>query len=131
MPQDIHTRKKVIFSSKIPEIIPRRSTCVRKFNKKFDQHEWVSLAKEIKEEEEPWENFGYPNLFIPEPKGLHTILKFKQKDPVVFKLWSRAIQAELKNLITQGTFAIVNSEKEDRIIPTTLVLKVKLTLEGN
>ena len=58
-------------------------------------------------------------------------MKLKQKDPTAFKLWSLAIRAELKNLVTQGTFAIVNPEKDNKIIPTTLVLKVKLTSGGN
>ena len=89
-----------------------KSTRIKKQNNKYDTHEWVSLAKEINEEEEPWENYGDPNLFIPEPKGLCTILKLKQKDPTAFKLWSRAIRAEIKNLITQGTFVIENPEKE-------------------
>ena len=83
------------------------------------------MAKEIKEEEEPWENYGDPNLFIPEPKGLQTILKLKNKDPTAFKLWRRAIRAELKNLISQGMFAIESPEKTEKIIPTTLVLKIK------
>ena len=36
-----------------------------------------------------------------------------------------------ENLISQGTFAIENKDKKEKIIPTTLVLKVKLTLVGN
>ena len=58
-------------------------------------------------------------------------MKSKQKDPTAFKLWSHAIRVELENLITHGTFAIVDSEKDNKIVPTTLVLKVKLTSEGN
>ena len=109
----------------------RSSHRVRKINQKYDNSEWVSLVREIKEEEEPWKNFGDLNLFIPEPKGLRITFKLRQKDPIVFKFWSSAICAELKDLITQGTFGIVNSEKEDKIVPTTLVLKVKLNSEGN
>ena len=73
----------------------------------------MSLAKEIKEEEEPRENLCNPHLFIPEPNGLRTILTLKQKDLRAYKLWSRAICVESKNLITQGTFAIADSETDD------------------
>ena len=104
---------------------------IKKQNNKYNTYEWVSLTKEINEDEEPCENYGYPNLFIREPKGLCNILKLKQKDPTVFKLWSRTIRAELKNLISRGTFAIESPERKEKIIPTTLVLKVKLTSEGN
>ena len=64
----------------------RKSIRIRKPNKTYNTHEWVSLANEVKEEEEPWENDGDPNLFIPETKGLHTILKLKEKDSLSFKL---------------------------------------------
>ena len=52
----------------------------------YDNHEWGGLAKEIKEVNEQWENSGNPTLFISEQKGLTTILKLKDKDPVAFKL---------------------------------------------
>ena len=88
-----------------------------KQSKAYLQHWIVSLAREFKEDDEYWEFFGDPNFPIPEP--------------MTFKLWSCAICAELKNLIIQGTFSTVNSGKEDRIIPTILVLKIKSTSEGN
>ena len=94
-------------------------------------HEWVSLAKEINELEEPWVNYGDPNLFIPEPKDLRTTLKLKEKDPIAFKLWCRTIHVELRNLISQGIFVLDHPDKKEKIILMTLVLKVKLTLKGN
>ena len=44
-------------------------------------HGWVSLANEIKEEEEPWESYGDPNLFIPQPKRPEYNFKFKRLRP--------------------------------------------------
>ena len=99
---DHHTPGYLIFipytRQKITTSLPvQKSTCIKKQNNKYDTHEWVSLAKEINEEEEPWEIYSDPILFISEPKGLCTILKSKQNDPTAFKLWSREISAELKN----------------------------------
>ena len=47
---------------------PCRSNRVRKVNNNYDESEWVSLAKEIKEEEIPWSHYGDPALFIPKIK---------------------------------------------------------------
>ena len=57
---------------------PRGSNRVRRINNKHDESGWVSLAKEKKEEEMPWSHNGDPTLFIPEPKGLKTILKLEK-----------------------------------------------------
>jgi len=84
---------------------PRRSNRIRKVNMKYDDNEWASLAKEIKEEEEiPWSHYGDPTLFTPEPRGLKTIIKLQNSDPIAYKVWVRAIKSEIKNLISQGTF---------------------------
>jgi len=96
---------------------------LRQHNEKYTGDEWVNLVKEIDKEKVPWTMYGDPSLFVPEPKGL---------DSQAFKLWKRAIKAEIKYLIEHGTFSVVEDpEKHEKVIPTTLVLKVKLTSTGD
>ena len=79
----------------------------------------------------PWSHYGDPTLFIPEPRGLKTVLKLEKNDPIAFTVWVRAIRSELKNLMSLGTFSIEKNRKEEKVIPTTLVLKIKLTSDGS
>ena len=109
---------------------PRRTNRLRQHNEKYTGDEWVNLVKEIDEEKMPWTMYGDPSLFVPEPKGLKAVLRLEQKDSQAFKLWKRAIKAEIKNLIKHGTFSVEEPEKHEKVIPTTLVLKVKLTSTG-
>ena len=55
----------------------------------------------------------------------------KNADPLAYKLWSRAIRAEINNLVTHGTFSLEEANKDEFVIPTTLVFKVKLTSDGS
>ena len=90
--------------------------------------EWVSLAKTVQDKKIPWATYGDPNMFIPKPKGIRAVLRMQHTDPTAFKLWTRAIKAEIKNLISQGTFKLEKASDDNFSIPTTLVFKVKLTL---
>ena len=108
---------------------PRKSNRIRQFPNYYSQ-EWVSLAKTVQDKKILWATYGDPNMFIPKLKGIRAILQMRHTDPTAFKLWTMAIKAEIKNLISQGTFKLEKANNDNFSIPTTLVFKVKLTLAG-
>ena len=99
-------------------------------NQNYYSQEWVSLAKAVQDKKIPCATYGDPNMFIPEPKGIRAVLQMRHTDPTAFKLWTWAIKAEIKNLISQGTFKLEKANNDNFSIPTTLVFKVKLTSAG-
>ena len=109
---------------------PRKSNLVQRHNNNYKSAEWVSLVMSINEEKILWATYWDPNMFIPKLKGIKTVLCIKHMDPMTYKLWSWAIRAKIKNLIMQGTFKLEKAQEDDFSIPTTLVFKVKLTLNG-
>ena len=111
---------------------PRRSARVRNSSINYLGNEWVNLVFKLKEESENWSIFGDPTLYVPEPKGIKAVMRWKDRDPKAFCLWSKAIKAEVKNLIEKNTFC-TNSvpDKGVPVIPTTLINKVKLLSDGS
>ena len=109
---------------------PRRSQRNRNMNFKFSGKEWINMTKEIEEEKIPWSSYGDPDLFLPEPKGLKALLKLEDRDRIAFNLWSRAVRAEIHNLVSHGTFSIEDPRADDHVIPTTCIFKVKLESDG-
>ena len=109
-----------------PVFSPRRSSRLRKPTQSQD---FVYLTKEV-EEETSWDQFGDPTSFVPEPRGIRSILRLKKTDPLAFKLWSRAIKAEVRCLINLNTFKIEDPKNNEPVIPTLEVMKVKFSSDG-
>ena len=68
---------------------------------------------------------------MPEPKGLHQIIKLKYKDIHVSKLWCNSIWSEVKNLVEKSTFGLENPKNNEHIIPTTFIFKIQLQTDGS
>ena len=59
-------------------------------------------------------------------------MRLKDRDPQAFRLQSKAIKAEVKNLIEKKTFCTKSvPDKGVPVIPTTLINKVKLLSDGS
>ena len=116
------------FQEETPPI--RKSQQIRKSNFRISGKEWVNTVKEMTDEDIPWSSYGDHTSFLPEPKGLKNVLKLESRDPLAFKLWSRAIRAEIRNLISQGTFSIKDISRDDVVIPTICIFKIKLQSDG-
>ena len=113
------------------ELKLRRSERIRKSNFRVSGKEWLNTVTEMNEENIPWDTYGDHTQYLPEPKGLQNVMRLEKCDPLAFKLWSRAIKDELRNLITQSTFSIEDSTNDDVVIPTTYVFKIKLKSDGS
>ena len=98
----------------------RQSIRPRKSNFRFSGKEWINTASEIKEENTPWSTYGDHTQYLPEPKGLKNMMRLETLCLLSFKLWSRAIRGELRNLITRSTFLIEDAKPDDIIKPTSL-----------
>ena len=89
------------------------------------------MAQEVKKENEPWSIYGDPTLYLPEPRGLKAVLRLQYKDPQAWRVWCRAIRAELTTLIKLSTFVIESPQKGEPVIPTTCTNRVKLLADGD
>ena len=86
--------------NKIHHDIPkelRRSDCTQKSKLKYTSNDWPHLVTSINEEKILWLTYGDLSMFVPEPKGIKAVLQLKCTDPPAYKLWNRAIRAEIKN----------------------------------
>ena len=92
---------------------------------------FASVAREVKKENEPWSIYGDPTLYLPEPRGLKAVLRLQYKDPQAWRVWCRAIRAELTTLIKLSTFVIESPQKGEPVIPTTCTNRVKLLADGD
>eukprot|EP00957_Ditylum_brightwellii_P189077 14393157-Ditylum_brightwellii.AAC.1 len=59
-------------------------------------------------------------MFMPKPKSFQAILK---QSPEIRRLWIKATESELDNLISNETFKLEQPQSHDQVIPTMLVLK--------
>ena len=66
----------------------------------------------------------------PESKGLKNIMRLETRYPLAFKLWSRAIRGEPRNLITPSAFSIEDAKSDDVVILMTYFFKMKLWFMG-
>ena len=67
---------------------------------------------------------------MPEPCGIRAILRLKKTDPLVFKLWSCTIRAEVRCLINLNIFKIEDPKNNEPVIPSLEVMKIKFSLDG-
>ena len=68
---------------------------------------------------------------MPEPKGLHQIIKLKYRDIQAYNSWCKSIRSEIKNLIEKSTFGLENPKNNEHVIPTTFIFKIKLQSDGS
>eukprot|EP00957_Ditylum_brightwellii_P185805 14146464-Ditylum_brightwellii.AAC.1 len=64
---------------------------------------------------------------MPEPKSFQAILK---QPPEIRKLWLKAAESELDNLISNEHFKLEQPQLHDQVIPTMLVLKCRSKSDG-
>ena len=73
----------------------------------------------------------WSNTFIPESWRLKSVIGSKEKDNISFEVQRQVIQAELQNLITHGIFIMEDPNKLEMLIPTSLILKIKLKSDSS
>ena len=125
--------------SRSPQVTPRRSSRLRSGRTAYARHvartitgsrsldyATASVANAIKETlGEPGTD---PTPFLPEPRGIRTLLK----SPIhIKKAWGKAITKETKGLIfDMNVFEKIEAMVDEAIVPLMLVLKCKIDKLG-